>query len=58
MKIIEVKNNRISDLERSLIVDSLSNDEIVVYPTDTIYGLGVNAFSKEAVKKEIGRAHV
>lgn len=51
MKIIKVKNNNISDLERDLIVDSLSNNEIVVYPTDTIYGLGVNAFSKDAVKK-------
>jgi L-threonylcarbamoyladenylate synthase len=30
---------------------ALSNGELIVYPTDTIYGLGANVFDKKAVKK-------
>jgi L-threonylcarbamoyladenylate synthase len=30
---------------------ALSNGELIVYPTDTIYGLGADVFNKKAVKK-------
>ncbi len=32
-------------------VEALKNGEIVIYPTDTIYGLGANALNENSVKK-------
>jgi L-threonylcarbamoyladenylate synthase len=32
------------------IKNSLSNDELVVFPTETVYGIGANALSSKAVK--------
>ncbi|HOV33288.1 MAG TPA: L-threonylcarbamoyladenylate synthase [Candidatus Hydrogenedens sp.] len=32
-------------------VDALKNDEIVAYPTETVYGLAVNPFSEAAIEK-------
>ena len=32
----------------------LDNGGIILYPTDTLYGLGVDALSTEALKKLIG----
>lgn len=32
-------------------VKELQKDELVVYPTETVYGLGANAFSEKAVEK-------
>ncbi len=31
----------------------LADDEVVAFPTETVYGLGANAKSEEAVKKSI-----
>jgi tRNA threonylcarbamoyl adenosine modification protein (Sua5/YciO/YrdC/YwlC family) len=33
------------------IVDCLNNDGIIVYPTDTCYGIGCSIFSKKAVER-------
>ncbi len=33
------------------VVDVLTNDGIIVYPTDTVYGLGCNIFSTKAINK-------
>jgi tRNA threonylcarbamoyl adenosine modification protein (Sua5/YciO/YrdC/YwlC family) len=33
------------------VVDILSNGGIIVYPTDTIYGLGCNLMNKKAIEK-------
>jgi len=44
MKIISKKNLVIA-------VDALKNSELVVIPTETVYGLAANAFSYEAVEK-------
>ena len=35
----------------ALIVKSLKKGEVVVYPTDTIYGLGCLATDSKAIKK-------
>lgn len=35
----------------SRVVDILKNDGIIVYPTDTVYGIGCNLFSRKAVEK-------
>ena len=34
--------------------DVLQNNKIIIYPTDTLYGLGGNALSEEAVEKVFG----
>ncbi|MFA5254702.1 MAG: L-threonylcarbamoyladenylate synthase, partial [Methanoregula sp.] len=36
-------------IERAVTV--LSHDGLVIYPTDTLYGLGADAFSIEAIEK-------
>ena len=33
------------------VVDVLQNDGIIIYPTDTVYGLGCSIFSKKAMKR-------
>ncbi len=47
-----------SDVKRHLsnatveqLINALDEDQVIVYPTDTLYGLGVNACSKSAVAK-------
>jgi len=32
-------------------VSALKNGELIVYPTDTLYGIGADIFNEEAVKK-------
>jgi L-threonylcarbamoyladenylate synthase len=51
MKIIEL-NPQIPEKHKiKQIREVLENDGLVVYPTDTIYGLGANIFSEAAIKK-------
>lgn len=33
------------------VVEVLQNDGVIVYPTDTVYGLGCNIYSKKALKR-------
>ena len=33
------------------VVDVLKNDGVIIYPTDTVYGLGCSIFSKKAMKR-------
>ena len=35
----------------SICKNILDNDGIIIYPTDTLYGFGVNARSETAIKK-------
>ncbi len=46
---INPKNPEPAKIEQA--VDSLNSGGIIVYPTDTIYGVGCDIFNKEAVKK-------
>ena len=44
----------IDKLDENIIdeaIDVLADGGIVLYPTDTVYGLGANIFNKEAVKR-------
>lgn len=51
MKVIQIDLNRdYSDAIRET-VDVLNNGGVVVYPTDTLYGLGANVLNAEAVEK-------
>ena len=47
MKII--KNPTMEDIQEAILV--LANGGIVLYPTDTVYGLAANIFNKNAVKR-------
>jgi len=38
-------------MEKSKINEEIKNSRIFIYPTDTIYGIGCNALSKDAVNK-------
>ena len=35
----------------SKAIEALSDGEVIVYPTDTLYGLGANIYNTEAVNK-------
>lgn len=54
MKIIKVNNHKPDLKVIKKAVDVLKAGGIVVYPTDTAYGLGVDAFNKNAIKKLYG----
>ncbi|MDR1820204.1 MAG: threonylcarbamoyl-AMP synthase [Methanobrevibacter sp.] len=51
---MEILNMENQDLDLDIIdyaINVLSEGGVIIYPTDTIYGLGVNIFDKDAVKK-------
>ncbi len=49
MKIYDSSQN----IDKILVktINILKNDGVIVYPTDTVYGFGASAFSKEAIAK-------
>ena len=51
MKKIKINLKRITQVEINLIIDYFKRGKIVVYPTDTIYGLGCLATNKKATKR-------
>jgi L-threonylcarbamoyladenylate synthase len=50
-KIITIETQKYSVKDLSTIVSVLKKNGLIVYPTETFYGLGANCFSPEAVKK-------
>ena len=49
-KIIKIENsNELNKLDEAAL--SLKNGEIVAIPTETVYGLGANAYLEESAKK-------
>jgi L-threonylcarbamoyladenylate synthase len=50
-KIIKIESQKYSRNDLSTIVSVLKEKGLIVYPTETFYGLGANCFSPEAVKK-------
>ena len=50
-KIIKIDTQKYPVDALNSIVSFLERDGIIVYPTETFYGLGANCFSPEAVKK-------
>jgi len=53
MKVIKLKNNETNAISLSVAIDVLKKGGIIVYPTETCYGLGVDATNKSAVDKLI-----
>lgn len=51
MKIIKINPNNPDLTLLNEVIEVLRNDGVVLYPTDTIYGLGANVFSKKAINK-------
>lgn len=43
------KNINKGELEE--VIEVLKNDGIIIFPTDTVYGIGCNCFSEKAIKK-------
>ncbi len=48
---IKVNPNNFSDTELLAAATAIKNGGICAFPTETVYGLGANAFDEEAVKK-------
>lgn len=51
MEIIQVDLNKDYSEAIASAIAVLSSGGVVVYPTDTLYGLGVNALDEKAVEK-------
>lgn len=51
MKKIKIDKNKIRKEEADLIVDFLNSGKVILYPTDTIYGLGCLATDPRAIKE-------
>jgi len=43
-----------TDTQKASVVSALNRGEIIAYPTDTIYGLGVDIYNEDAVAKLTG----
>jgi len=50
MKKIKINLKEVKQDEVDLIVGYLKKGKIIVYPTDTIYGLGCDATNGQAIK--------
>lgn len=50
MEYLKISLNKISKEEISFIVSYFKHSKVIVYPTDTIYGLGCLATNKKAIK--------
>lgn len=48
---LKINSQKITSAELALIVKALAGGKVIVYPTDTIYGLGCLATDKKAINK-------
>lgn len=51
MKILRIYENNINERHIAEAVQSLRDGNIVIYPTDSVYGLAVDALNKHAVER-------
>ena len=49
-KYFDWKNN-VDESELNIIKEILDNDGVIIFPTDTVYGIACNCFSEKAIKK-------
>ena len=45
------KENELNDESLNKIADSINNGNVIIFPTETVYGIGVNGFDEDAIKK-------
>jgi len=50
-EIVKVDTNRVEPDKLDLIKTVLKENGVMAYPTDTFYGMGVNCFSEDAIRK-------
>lgn len=48
---MKINLKKIKDSDIELVVDNLKQGKTIVYPTDTVYGLGCLAMNKQAINK-------
>ena len=51
MKVVKTSIDKIDEDIISQAISVMANGGVVLYPTDTVYGLGANIFDKKAVKR-------
>ncbi|MBQ2831776.1 L-threonylcarbamoyladenylate synthase [Methanobrevibacter sp.] len=51
MKVLKTSNDEMDEKIISEAIDVLADGGVVLYPTDTVYGLGANIFDNKAVKR-------
>ncbi len=51
MKVLDIRNNFSPELASKEAALALLKGRVVIYPTDTLYGMGVNVFDTEAIRK-------
>lgn len=51
MKILDIRNNFSPELASKEAALALLKGQVVIYPSDTLYGMGVNVFDTEAIRK-------
>lgn len=48
-RVLTCINQTLSDADLSLVTRTLASDGVIVFPTDTVYGIGCNAFQLDAI---------
>ena len=51
MKVYDCKNKSLSKSDIGEIADIIANGDLIVYPSETVYGIGASIFDNAAVKK-------
>lgn len=51
MKIIKINSQKVEKQIINEVINFMAHGGVVLYPTDTLYGLGVNIFHENALKK-------
>ena len=51
MKILKTNQNKVDKKVIDEAVKVLADGGVILYPTDTVYGLGANIFNRKAVKR-------
>lgn len=51
MKVLKIYENNINERHIAEAVDALRDGHVVIYPTDSVYGLAVDALNKKAVER-------
>ena len=54
MKILKTDNAAPDEHVINEAIDVLANGGVIIYPTDTVYGLGANIFNNKAVRNVFG----
>ena len=54
MKILKTDNAAPDEHVINEAIDVLANGGVIIYPTDTVYGLGANIFNNRAVRNVFG----